>query len=141
MTVASNNRQRRMSHLTPALIAPCGMNCGLCLAYLREKNRCPGCRGEDAGKPNLCVRCRITHCEHLVGEYCSGCATYPCRRLKQLDKRYTKYRMSMLENLSRIQERGVEEFVSEQEIRWTCKNCGRILCVHRDRCLHCGEKW
>jgi hypothetical protein len=27
-----------------ALIAPCGMNCGVCMAYLREKNKCPGCR-------------------------------------------------------------------------------------------------
>jgi hypothetical protein len=26
------------------LIAFCGMNCTLCMAYLRDKNRCPGCR-------------------------------------------------------------------------------------------------
>jgi hypothetical protein len=26
------------------LVAPCGMNCGICRAYLREKNKCPGCR-------------------------------------------------------------------------------------------------
>jgi hypothetical protein len=22
------------------LIAPCGMNCGICLGYLRDKNKC-----------------------------------------------------------------------------------------------------
>jgi uncharacterized radical SAM superfamily Fe-S cluster-containing enzyme len=27
-----------------SLIAPCGMNCSICSAYLREKNKCPGCR-------------------------------------------------------------------------------------------------
>ena len=26
------------------LIAPCGMNCAVCLGYLREKNKCPGCQ-------------------------------------------------------------------------------------------------
>ncbi len=30
-----------------SLIAPCGMNCGICLAYLRTKNVCPGCRVND----------------------------------------------------------------------------------------------
>ena len=27
------------------LIAPCGMNCGICKYYYREKDKCPGCRG------------------------------------------------------------------------------------------------
>jgi len=26
------------------LIAPCGMNCGACIAFMRDKNNCPGCR-------------------------------------------------------------------------------------------------
>jgi hypothetical protein len=32
------------------LVAPCGMNCGICIAYLREKNKCPSCRGDDINK-------------------------------------------------------------------------------------------
>lgn len=32
------------------LIAPCGMNCGTCIAYLRDKNKCPGCRITSSGK-------------------------------------------------------------------------------------------
>ena len=27
------------------------MNCSICMAYLREKNKCPGCRGADIDKP------------------------------------------------------------------------------------------
>ncbi len=110
-----------MNHLSPALIAPCGMNCGLCLAYLREKNRCPGCRAEDAGRLHPhCARCRIRNCPDRTGEYCYDCAGYPCARLKQLDKRYTKYRMSMLDNLHAIQERGIGEFIEQENSRWTC---------------------
>jgi len=131
-----------MTHLSPSLIAPCGMNCGLCLAYLREKKRCPGCREEDAGKlPASCGRCIIRRCGDRPGEYCYACAGYPCARLKRLDTRYKKYRMSMLENLQAIQERGIDAFVKEEELRWTCPECGQILCVHRDRCLRCGHAW
>ncbi len=35
---------RILPGLNPVLIAPCGMNCGTCLGYLREKNKCVGCR-------------------------------------------------------------------------------------------------
>jgi hypothetical protein len=32
------------------LIAPCGMNCASCMNYLRERNKCPRCRGSDTDK-------------------------------------------------------------------------------------------
>lgn len=131
-----------MTRLSPALIAPCGMNCGLCIGYLREKNRCPGCRTEDAaGLRPSCARCRIRQCEDRTGDYCYDCAEYPCARLKRLDKRYVKYRMSMLDNLHVIRERGIDEFIEQEKTRWTCPHCGAILCVHRNRCLRCGEAW
>ena len=90
------------------LIAPCGMNCALCMARLiREKNQCPGCRGDELGKPKHCVQCVIVNCDHFKetkNKYCSSkCAKFPCTRLRNLDKRYrTKYHMSMLENLKYI---------------------------------------
>ncbi|BBL67705.1 DUF3795 domain-containing protein [Methanoculleus chikugoensis] len=131
-----------MTHLSPLLIAPCGINCGLCIGYLREKNRCPGCRTEDAGRLNAyCARCGIRQCEDRTGEYCYECAGYPCTRLKHLDRRYTKYRTSVLDNLREIREQGVTEFVELEKVRWTCPQCGNILSMHRDRCLHCGRTW
>ncbi len=132
-----------MTRLSPDLIAPCGMNCGLCIGYLREKNRCPGCRTEDAGSlPRSCAGCSIRTCEDRTGDYCYDCAGYPCPRLRRLDKRYTtKCRMSMLENLREIRERGIAAFVEQEEARWRCPQCGSILSVHRDRCPHCGRVW
>ena len=48
------------------LIAQCGMNCAICMGHLlREKNKCPGCRGNDANKPKNCVRCVIINCDFL----------------------------------------------------------------------------
>jgi hypothetical protein len=127
------------------LIAPCGMNCALCLGYQREKNRCFGCRGDDANKPTYCVSCRIKNCAHFYNQkskYCFSCDVFPCKRLKQLDKRYrTKYHMSMIENLQRIKEVGIRKFIRHEKERWQCQKCGSSICVHRLECPACGNKW
>ncbi|PIP06949.1 MAG: GNAT family N-acetyltransferase, partial [Syntrophobacteraceae bacterium CG23_combo_of_CG06-09_8_20_14_all_50_8] len=85
------------------LIAPCGMNCRLCQAYIRDKKPCPSCRGYDSGKSKSCVSCKIKNCEKIAKgnlKYCFGCDTFPCAKLKHLDNRYrTKYGMSMIDNL------------------------------------------
>ena len=77
------------------LIAPCGMNCGICKFYYREKNTCPGCRDLDKKTPSTRFNCVIRECPILKDrkwKYCSDkCDHYPCRRLKSLDKRSVSY--------------------------------------------------
>ena len=48
--------------------------------------------------------------------------------------------MSMLENLQFIREQGIRKFVANEQIRWTCKKCHEVVCVHRPACLNCGKK-
>lgn len=132
--------------LVPELIAPCGMNCGLCAAYIRSKNACPGCRAGDEGKPQSCVGCTIRTCAVLESSgsaFCSSdCEKYPCRRLKQLDVRYrAKYRMSMLDNLDSIADIGLDAFVASEQARWACPECGGLQCVHTPACIYCGHAW
>jgi len=126
------------------LIAPCGMNCGICLAYLREKNKCPGCRGTDTNKPVTRVRCKIKTCEVNQKEkttFCFKCKTFPCTHLKHLDERYrTKYNMSMIENLEFIKKSGIKKFIGNEKIKWACSECGGIICVHNGYCSNCGRK-
>lgn len=127
-------------------IAPCGMNCSLCVAYQSEKydlkkkgfNRqyCPGCipRGKH------CLHMQA-HCK-LVGEglvrFCYECASFACKRLKNLDKRYrTKYHLSMIENLKQIKEQGLDNFLAAQESKWRCPECGEAICCHNGLCLNC----
>ncbi len=131
--------------MNPKLIAPCGMDCGICVGYLRDKNKCPGCKEMDAYESSYGRKCIIRSCQTLRNnkmKFCSDrCEKYPCRRLKDLDKRYrTKYGMSMLENLEDIKKLGVRQFVKNEKIRWKCRKCGSVICVHRDFCLKCGEK-
>lgn len=125
------------------LIAPCGMNCGICLGYLREKNKCYGCRMPDFSTKKTRTKCSIKNCERLKAtpsNFCYDCPVYPCRRLNQLDLRYrTKYKMSMLENLEYIKANGLESFVIKEKERWKCPTCGGTICVHRGFCLNCGK--
>lgn len=129
------------------LIAPCGMNCRLCISYQAMRNDlnkqgfhkkyCPGCipRGENC-----------THmgdqCE-LLGKgsvrFCFECKDFPCKRLKALDKRYrTKYHMSMIENLKFIQENGMEVFLEKEQTTWHCTKCNNIICCHNGLCMNCN---
>lgn len=127
------------------LIAACGMNCGLCIGYLRKKKPCGGCYNkEDINKPKYCRSCSIVNCDLLAktkSGFCFDCEKFPCTRLKQLDKRYrSKYRMSMIDNLLSIQNEGLQNFLLQEEKRWLCKSCGSSLSVHRDFCLNCNAK-
>lgn len=127
------------------LIAPCGMNCGICIGHLRDKKPCGACfKIDDVNKPKHCRSCSIANCEFLKktkSGYCYECEKYPCIRLKNLDNRYrTKYGMSMIGNLDFIKDAGIENFIKYEEKRWRCKNCGSGLCVHRDFCLNCNAE-
>jgi len=126
------------------LVAPCGMDCALCLAYQRDKKSCPGCRVESKNKASSCITCVIKNCPTLKKKnlrFCSDkCEHFPCQRLRNLNKRYQeKYRMSMLENLDKIQTLGIRKFVEQQKKQWTCPECKKLLCVHRNFCLHCQK--
>jgi len=127
------------------LIAICGMDCHLCSAYKREKNGCLGCRAEIGSRLDYCNRCKIRNCERAVNGnllFCFQCESYPCKLIKHIDKRYrTKYRMGMIENLELIKHSGIRKFLLNEETKWTCPRCGKILCVHKPHCLNCQYTW
>ena len=131
--------------ISKTLIAPCGMNCRLCRAYVRDKKPCPGCRADDNSKSKSCITCHIKNCEKIVSggiKYCFECDSFPCARLNHLDKRYrTKYGMSMIENLVNIKKFGIRDFIRNEKERWSCRECGQLICVHKPQCLCCGHKW
>ncbi len=130
------------------LIAPCGMNCRLCIAYIFGKNDlnkkgfhkkyCPGCipRGLN------CTFSLANKCE-LIGKgkikFCYECNYFPCDSLKRLDKRYkAKYNMSMIDNLNYIKDIGIDKFIIKETEKWKCNDCGEIKCCHNGLCLNCS---
>ncbi|MBN1508963.1 MAG: DUF3795 domain-containing protein [Sedimentisphaerales bacterium] len=134
---------KKNNGITAALIAPCGMNCCLCIAYVRDRDPCPGCRRDDRVKPITRYTCRIKTCRKLIrnnAKYCFKCDEFPCDRLTHLDKRYrTKYAMSMLDNLASISALGIRRFLAAEKEKWSCPACGQLLCVHKPQCLSCGR--
>ena len=122
----------------------CGIYCGNC-GYLNKD--CRGC-GYEEGKTfwtNMMPSkiCPLYDCCRNTRnlEHCGLCDDFPCKNLKHLDKRYrTKYSMSMIENLENIKKPGIEEFLRNEKIRWTCTECGGTICVHKSYCYNCGRK-
>lgn len=128
------------------LIAPCGMNCGVCSSYLAMKTDlkkkgfgktyCAGClpRGKKCYYGKKCKRLG----KGLV-RFCYECDEFPCRLLKTLDKRYrTFYHMSMIENLEFIREHGIESFLEKEAVKWKCSECGGVICCHNGLCYTCS---
>ena len=135
---------------TPKLIAPCGMNCGICVAFFgytmkggKRKHPCNSCRSRDNIHFLRRGRCAFLkkHCDKLATkqiEYCYECTGFPCVKLEALDKRYRdKYGMSMIENLRCIQTNGIKHFLEYEQERWKCPTCDGIVCVHNNKCYSC----
>lgn len=104
------------------LIAPCGMNCNLCIAYQFKENDinkqgfnktyCAGCIPRGKNCTHMADKCELLGKGKL--RFCFECNNFPCKRLKALDKRYrTKYHMSMIDNLNFIKENGLEAFLAK----------------------------
>jgi hypothetical protein len=125
-----------------SLIAPCGINCGTCIAYIRDRNKCPGCLAPSENKPITRFYCKIKNCENLEktnSKYCYECISFPCQRLKHIDKRYRiRYHTSLIQNLVAIKKKGMEDYLANEITRWSCPQCGSVFSVHKDNCLNCN---
>jgi hypothetical protein len=129
------------------LIAPCGMDCGLCRAYLAfthdVKSKgirtayCKGCRPRNKQCAFLKKKCSLL----LNGSinFCYECGEFPCERLSRLDTRYrAEYKMSMVQNLKDIKNQGLPAFLIKQSETWRCPECGGVICCHNGICYDCG---
>jgi len=136
------------SKFTPELIAPCGMNCGICKQYLAYTHGVP----KQRAKVSYCAGCfpRGKNCyikrgcpkltKHQI-QYCGECNTMPCQHLQRLDRRYReRYGMSMVENLKTLKSLGIDEFLKIQEKKYSCPSCADVVCVHDGKCYSCGYK-
>jgi hypothetical protein len=127
------------------LIAVCGMNCRICVGYFgytmsgeKRKHTCPGCRPSDKSCAFIKKRCRKALTKEV--NYCFECEDFPCEILGNLDKRYReRFKMSMIDNLNFIKEKGIEKFLKSQEEKYKCAECGGVICVHTDKCYECGN--
>ena len=137
---------KTMKEHSEGLIAPCGMNCRICLGYFgytstgeKRKNKCIGCN--PSGKSCAHIK---KHCKKLTKneiEYCYECNDFPCEQLQKLDKSYReRFDMSMIDNLRMIKKQGMDAFLKEQEKKYKCSECGGVICVHNGKCYNCNSQ-
>lgn len=136
-----------MTNFYQELIAPCGMNCGICSSYLAYKNKikgkgfsnCIGCRTRNKKCAFLKKRCK-DDLKLLKGEiqFCFECKCYPCDVLTGLDNRYRqRFDMSMIDNLNEIKNKGINHFIKNQHKKYKCSKCGNLISVHSKKCFNC----
>jgi hypothetical protein len=129
------------------LIAPCGMNCAVCSGYLAQKNDvknkgirmpyCTGCRPRGKNCAFLKKKCDLLANGRV--RYCYECLEFPCRNLQHLDNRYrTLFRMSLIENLEYIRDKGIKKLLEREREKWRCPECGGTICCHNGICFSCG---
>ena len=132
---------------TPDLVAPCGMNCGICKAYLAYSRGVPYKKGE-VSHCNGCLarnkNCAFIrkHCEKIRKKqirFCYQCPDMPCEPLAKIDGYYrARYGMSMVENQKALREKGMDEFLRSQAEKYKCPSCGDVISVHDGKCYACG---
>ena len=128
------------------LVAPCGMNCNVCAAYLAVTHDvkskglrmmyCIGCRPRNKLCASLKKKCDLLQKKKI--HFCYECPTFPCESLTAIDRRYRRqFRMSEIENLHNIRDKGLESFLGAEEAKWRCQKCGGVISCHNGLCFDC----
>jgi len=94
------------------LIPACGVFCGGCPTYTRDKIRVRRFKNRPVSKVpyHLC-------CVEKGIEHCVECGLFPCKRFKRFATSWQKYGQDFIANQLLLKEVGVEEFLT----RWNAK--------------------
>lgn len=131
-----------------SLVAPCGMNCGICSNYLAfanglDRSPCSGCRPQNKSCSYLFGKCTGINGGSggtAEAKFCFECDQYPCKQIDRMDKRYqTSYDMSVKANLEFIKKSGAEAFLNSQADKYTCPSCEGQVSIHNRKCFKCEK--
>lgn len=91
----------------------CGIYCGGCPNFIRDKNKCSGAEGHCEER-----RCMICKCcvEKKQLRYCYECKTFPCSRFKKFAETWSKLGQDLIANLQYIQENGDAQLLKKSHI-------------------------
>lgn len=122
----------------------CGVYCGACETYCACNDKdptlvdweakmgmpaseiyCKGCGSDLVNE--WCGRCRFRKCTAKKGvEFCFECKDFPCEKLVDFGKTRSHGALG-LRNFKQLRKISVEEWLTQQEKRWTCSQCGKNL--------------
>ncbi|AXV37294.1 MAG: hypothetical protein CIT01_03310 [Methanobacterium sp. BRmetb2] len=130
----------------PDEAAPCGVFCGACPSY---KKSCLGCGSDDRKQKRKSKwGCKIRKCcfEDKNLNLCIDCDEFPCALIEKLKNSYPgearfKYRHEIYDNLKKIREIGVENWVEDQKNRFKCPKCNGPILWYKYKCKECGYEY
>lgn len=90
-------------------VPACGVFCGGCPVYIRDKKPCPGA----SANCERCGRCKsfFLCCETKGIKHCFECEKFPCSRFRQFRKSWLKYGQDLIENQKILGSIGESEFI------------------------------
>ncbi len=94
-------------------VPPCGIYCGGCPSYTREKNKCKG--AEIGCKTRKCKGIYVCCVEKKKLEFCYQCQIYPCSKFKKFADRWVKYGQDLIVNQELIKTLGEKEFIKRMD--------------------------
>jgi len=142
------------------LLSRCGIFCGACFVYRaerdggalldemakrfgvpKEKIRCNGCSSPFEEQWGNCQKCNFKACQMRKSiKNCAQCEAATCPDYGYLT-RFTAYRHEDIrEGLRRIEVGKGEEWMLEQEKRWTCPHCNSPIMWYDSVCRECDWK-
>ena len=137
--------------------AYCGLYCGSCERLHASKDnkltefskdgnqliediKCFGCKSDTVAKH--CRTCEIKLCNQEKNiEFCNQCPEYPCVKLTEFKEtpRYP-YHCEVFDNLKFIEEKGLKQWLEEQQNRWSCPKCNNEFMWYTQQCEQCGTE-
>ncbi|MCP3940044.1 MAG: DUF3795 domain-containing protein [Desulfobacteraceae bacterium] len=136
----------------------CGSYCGACSIAMysntgradefvaclggvpEEELSCGGCKSDNiyAG----CKACGIRRCAREKSvEYCIDCTDYPCKSYRTWQKaaKLLPHLNGAAASLENIKSDGVDHWLDEQRIHWSCPDCGTPFSWYATACSKCGR--
>ena len=139
------------------LLAPCGLYCGVCAIRIAAANdnqkfkeklapvygvkaddiQCEGCMSRD--EDMVFVYCKVCPIKTCVKEKklsgCHQCDEFPCKQVDEFSIPVGK--KVIMRAIPQWRELGTEEWVRQEESRYTCPQCGNALFRGARRCNQC----
>ncbi|WP_071797437.1 DUF3795 domain-containing protein [Labilibacter marinus] len=90
-------------------VPPCGIYCGVCPVFVRDKNLCLG--AETSCKTKKCKSIYVCCIDKKKLDYCYQCKTYPCSRFKKFANTWLKHGQDLYKNQELLKAKGKNHFL------------------------------
>jgi len=143
--------QEAGSNKNEILVAPCGLYCGACRAYLaslenndqskpgaKPSTPCDGCLGGGRAPAHI-SKCEIRSCaaKKTKTGRCSECAEFPCKIITNFNNDGVQHHSEVLANLGQLRKMGIKDWAKYEDDRWTCSKCRTKQSWYDAECPQC----